>query len=214
MPRRKRAALPCLAQTDFAAALGSPEHGENSAAVVHETGAAVGLFADYAPVYAVKLVRTGALALKDGPIISNPRHAAELLQAHLAGVDREHFVTLLLDAKNRVIGISTISIGDLSSALVHPREVFKPAILANAANILLAHNHPSGNPDPSPEDVAVTKRLGEAGDLLGIQVLDHVILGDRHWVSLHEKGLYYSSANLYAGKVSQTSGAVAAAPLP
>jgi DNA repair protein RadC len=83
-----------------------------------------------------------------------------------------------------------VSVGDLSSALVHPREVFKPAILSNAASVILAHNHPSGDPQPSPEDCAVTRRLQEAGQILGIEVLDHVIIGDAsRWASLREKGL-------------------------
>ncbi len=201
MPRRKRAACSCAAQTDFSALLAAPDQAPQAAPVVHETGA--GLLADYAPVYAIKLVRTGAVGLKDGPIISSPRQAANLLNPFLSGADREHFVILMLDAKNRAIGISTISIGDLFSALVHPREVFKPAILANAASVLLAHNHPSGDPTPSGEDVAVTRRLGEAGELLGISVVDHVVLGDKgRWVSLRERGLYYADMTSFASKTA------------
>lgn len=105
----------------------------------------------------------------------------------MQGLDRENFVVLLLDTKNKVIGINTVSIGTLNSSLVHPREVFKPAILASAAALILAHNHPSGDPKPSREDIEVTKRLIEAGGLLGIQVLDHIIVGD-YCVSLKEQG--------------------------
>jgi DNA repair protein RadC len=95
---------------------------------------------------------------------------------------------LLLDIKNKVIGINTVSIGNLNSSIVHPREVFKPAILSNAASILLAHNHPSGDPEPSREDVAITTRLVEAGKILGIDVIDHLILGDGCYHSLKEAG--------------------------
>ncbi len=95
-------------------------------------------------------------------------------------------MVLLLDRKNRVIGINTVSVGSLSSAVVHPREVFKPAILSNAAALIFGHNHPSGDPAPSPEDRVLTKRLVEGGKLLGIQVLDHIIVGD---------GRYYSFAD-------------------
>ena len=104
--------------------------------------------------------------------------ASTLLHTYLADVDREHFVVLMLDQKNKIIGIHTVSIGSLSASVVHPREVFKPAILSNAANILIAHNHPSGQPQPSQEDRVLTVRLAAAGKLLGISVLDHVIIGD------------------------------------
>jgi DNA repair protein RadC len=93
-------------------------------------------------------------------------------------VDREHFMVILLDRKNAPIGINTVSIGSLTASVVHMREVFKPAILANAAAILCGHNHPSGDPAPSHEDRALTQRLVDAGKLLGIAVLDHIVLGD------------------------------------
>jgi DNA repair protein RadC len=102
---------------------------------------------------------------------------------------REHFLALLMDTKGGVLREHTVSVGDLSSSLVHPREVFVEAIRRSAASLLVAHNHPSGDPTPSPEDVQVTRRLVEAGELLGIEVLDHVIIGDNRWVSLREKGL-------------------------
>jgi DNA repair protein RadC len=106
----------------------------------------------------------------------------------LENEDREHFTVVLLDARNRVVGVNTVSIGTLTASLVHPREVFKPAILANAAAIIVAHNHPSGDPEPSNEDVAITQRLGEAGALLGIRLLDHLVLGaDGAFVSLADR---------------------------
>ncbi|MDP2660270.1 MAG: JAB domain-containing protein [Dehalococcoidia bacterium] len=102
--------------------------------------------------------------------------AAAVLSAHLEGADREHFVVILLDSKNKGIGINTVSVGSLNACIVHPREVFKPAILVGANAIILGHNHPSGDPTPSPEDVAVTVRIREVGRILGIEVLDHVIV--------------------------------------
>jgi DNA repair protein RadC len=109
------------------------------------------------------------------------RDAAQVYEAfreQFGQLDREMFVALLLDGKNQVLGFNVVSIGSLTAALVHPREVFKPVILANAAAIILLHNHPSGSPEPSAEDRALTERLERAGELLGIKVLDHVIVGD------------------------------------
>ena len=94
-----------------------------------------------------------------------------------------------LDAKNRLISRETVSVGHLTAALVHPREVFKAAILANAAAIALVHNHPSGDPEPSREDVEITRRLVKAGELLGIPVLDHVVVTRRGHVSIAERGM-------------------------
>ena len=123
------------------------------------------------------------------PQVSSPADAAALLRDRIAHEDREHFVAILLNTKNRVIGSPTISIGTLSSSLVHPREVFKPAIKAGAASVVLAHNHPSGHVGPSREDREVTKRLVETGEVVGIEVLDHVILGGSSSYSLKEHGL-------------------------
>ena len=101
-----------------------------------------------------------------------------LVHTYLADVDREHFVVLMLDQKNKVIGFHTVSIGSLTASIVHPREVFKPAMLSNAAALILAHNHPSGQPQPSQEDRTLTVRLVAAGKLLGMAILDHIIIGD------------------------------------
>jgi DNA repair protein RadC len=122
------------------------------------------------------------------PIISGPQDVYELLKGRLAHLDRERFVVLLLNTKNAVIESHTVSIGTLSSALVHPREIFKPAIQASAASIILAHNHPSSHLEPSREDREVTKRVVEAGETIGIEVLDHLIIGDG-FLSLKERGL-------------------------
>ncbi len=101
----------------------------------------------------------------------------------------EVFVMLCLSTKHRVLGYYEVSRGTLDATLVHPREVFKVALLANAAAILVAHNHPSGDPSPTADDLAVTRRLVGAGELLGIHLLDHIVVGDDRWVSLNDLGL-------------------------
>ena len=128
------------------------------------------------PIYRVTLVKEGRVPCYNQQIRSAV-DASTLLHTYLANVDREHFVVLMLDRKNKVLGVHTVSVGSLTAAVVHPREVFKVAILANCASILLAHNHPSGDCQPSREDRILTQRLVEAGKLLGISVIDHVIIG-------------------------------------
>lgn len=128
------------------------------------------------PVYRIRLVRHARhpVAHKE---VKEPRSAVEVMRSYLRGADREHLVVILLDARNSIIGINTVSIGTLTASLVHCREVFKPAILANAAAIILAHNHISGDPMPSPEDRQTSKRIIEAGKLMGIEIVDFLILG-------------------------------------
>ena len=127
------------------------------------------------PIYRVTLVRERTL--EHYGTLRSSADVSQLLREYLAGLDREHFVVLMVDKKNRVIGMNTVSVGSLDSAIVHPREVYKPAILSNAAALIFGHNHPSGDPAPSPEDRVLTTRLVEAGKLLGMQVLDHIIIG-------------------------------------
>ncbi|WP_407690865.1 RadC family protein [Rubrobacter tropicus] len=124
----------------------------------------------------------------DRPIISSPADVDALLRGRLAHLDRERFVVVLLNTKNAVLATEIVSIGTLSSSLVHPREVFKPAIQAGAAAVILVHNHPSGKTEPSREDRDVTGRLVEAGETIGIEVLDHVVIGDSAF-SFKEHGL-------------------------
>ncbi|HHV19859.1 MAG TPA: DNA repair protein RadC [Thermoanaerobacterales bacterium] len=121
--------------------------------------------------------------------ITTPLDVKDLLMEEMRFLEREHFKTILLNIKNHVISIEDISIGSLNSSIVHPREVFKPAIRRSSASIILVHNHPSGDPTPSKEDIEVTSKLVEAGKILGINVLDHVIIGDNSFISLKEKGL-------------------------
>lgn len=128
-----------------------------------------------------------------GPCYREPmRTSAEvyrLIGEEAASWDRERFLAVLLDGKNRVLGLNEVSVGTLTASLVHPREVFKAAIVGNAAAIIVVHNHPSGDPTPSAEDIAITERLREAGELLGIRILDHVVLGDGRYVSFSDEGL-------------------------
>ena len=114
--------------------------------------------------------------LYNGNRLTMPEQAAEAFCTLVGDPDRECFVALLLDGKNRITGLHLVSQGSLNQSIVHPRETFKSAILANAAAIILAHNHPTGDLTPSSEDIAITRRLKEAGDLLGIRVLDHIIV--------------------------------------
>lgn len=123
------------------------------------------------------------------PAIGGPRDVANLLMPDLRYLKKETLKSILMDTKNRVLAIKTVSIGDLSSSIVHPREVFKDAIVASAASLIVAHNHPSGDPTPSADDVAVTKRLMDAGGIIGIDLLDHIVIGDGKFVSLKERGL-------------------------
>ena len=121
------------------------------------------------------------------PIIDSTEAAAAAVRPHLIDKKKEHFVALLLDTRHRLIRISPIAIGSLSATLVHPRELFKEAIAASAAAIIVAHNHPSGDPEPSAHDVELTKRLMAAGALLGIEVLDHLIIATKGTISLRAK---------------------------
>jgi DNA repair protein RadC len=132
--------------------------------------------------------RIGQVRNPGRPVISSPADVDRILRGRIANLDRENFVVVLLNTKNEVIETSTVSVGTLSTSLVHPREVFKPAIRASAASVILAHNHPSGKVEPSKEDREVTRRLGEAAGILGIEVLDHVIVGDGYF-SLKEHGM-------------------------
>ncbi|WP_197031731.1 RadC family protein [Paenibacillus massiliensis] len=123
------------------------------------------------------------------PAIRSPRDVSDLLSEQLRYLQKEHFVCLFLNTKNVVIAQETLSIGSLNAAVVHPREVFRAAIKCSSASIICAHNHPSGDPTPSKEDVQLTQRLIEAGSIVGIDVLDHIVIGDGQYVSLKERGL-------------------------
>jgi len=114
--------------------------------------------------------------------------AAALLRPCFEGLDREQFLVCGLDAKHHIIGINVVSIGSLTLSIVHPREVFKPLILMNAAAFVCAHNHPSSDPTPSPEDRLLTQRLRQGAELLGITLLDHLVLGEDRYISFADEG--------------------------
>lgn len=126
------------------------------------------------------------------PSIHSPQDAADLLQHEMSALEQEELRVVLLDTRNRVQGVETVYRGSLNSSQVRVGELFKEAIRRNAAAVIIAHNHPSGDPTPSPDDVAVTRAFIQAGKLLDIEVLDHVVIGMNRWVSLKERGLGFS----------------------
>lgn len=140
-----------------------------------------------AAVEIARRVAPGAEAVR--PLIDSVEAAAALLRPHLLDKSKEHVVALLLDNRHRLIRFAPIAIGSLSASLVHPRELFKEAIAASAAAVLVAHNHPSGDPEPSAHDLELTRRLAAAGALLGIEVVDHLIIAAQGVVSLRALGV-------------------------
>jgi len=140
--------------------------------------------------YKLKMVKEDS-ALYEVPVIKSPTEvyqaAKQLLALHEE--PEEHFCILCLNTKNKIVGVHTISIGSLNASIVHPREVFKAAMLNNASGIICLHNHPSGDPEPSRDDLEITRRLVEAGKIIGIEVLDHVIIGEQNYLSMKERCL-------------------------
>ncbi|MBU3144617.1 JAB domain-containing protein [Clostridium sp. CF012] len=140
-------------------------------------------------IVSIKMVREATM-LYDIRRISSPADAVELGRRFLDELDREQLLLCCLDTKNQPIALNVVSVGSLNSSIVHPREVFKVAILSNAASIILYHNHPSGDPTPSSEDTSITNRLKECGKLIGIELIDHIIIGSEgRYCSLKEKGI-------------------------
>lgn len=138
-------------------------------------------------MYELRVVRERRAGYGPGRQLATSAAVYEMFRERFDAADREEFLTLFLDGKNRVQAFHVVSKGTLTASLVHPREVFKAAILANAAAMILVHNHPSGDPTPSAEDHAITERLKRAGDLLGIRILDHVVIGDGRYVSIADE---------------------------
>ena len=122
--------------------------------------------------------------------IKDPEAVVKAIRASIQDKAKEHLKLILLNPRNKIIGISTISIGTLNASLVHPREVFKDAIAHSAASVVLAHNHPSGDPEPSEDDIEITKKLVESGKILGIEVIDHIIIGKNDYYSFKAKGCF------------------------
>ncbi len=144
---------------------------------------------------AVELGRRIAITAPDErPVISSPADAANLLMYQMSALEQEYLYVILLDTRNRVLGKpQEIYHGSLNTSLIRAGEVFREAVKINAAGLIVAHNHPSGDPSPSPEDVAVTRTLVEAGKLLDIEVLDHLVIGRQRFVSLKERGLGFGA---------------------
>ena len=138
-------------------------------------------------IVSIKMVKESSFLYQTRQILS-PNDAYEMIKEQLEGLDREQFIIACLNTKNEPTNISVVSVGSLNKAIVHPREVFKTAILSNAASIMAFHNHPSGETTPSQQDIQLTNRLYQAGELLGIKLLDHLIIGDGTFTSLKEKG--------------------------
>lgn len=138
---------------------------------------------------AIELGKRLASSSKDVYCIKSPKDVSDLLMEEMRYYKKEYFKTILLNTKNEAISLELISVGSLNSSLVHPREVFVNAIKKSTSSIILVHNHPSGNPYPSKEDISITKRLIEAGRIIGIDVLDHVIIGDGSYCSLKEQAM-------------------------
>lgn len=140
------------------------------------------------PVFHTEVIREDLPAYIATDRYTSPLQIYEMFR-DLRIESRENFIALHLDGKNRINAIDRISTGSLSQSIVHPREVFKTALISSAAALILIHNHPSGDTQPSSEDITITKRLKECGDLLGINVLDHIIVGDGSYTSFVERGL-------------------------
>jgi DNA repair protein RadC len=141
-------------------------------------------------IVSIKLVRESSVLYSEVRKICSPSDAAILGRRFLEDADREQLIVCCLDTKNQPQSINVASIGSLNSSIAHPREIFKTAILSNAASIIIMHNHPSGDPSQSQEDVNITKRLKEAGKIIGIELLDHIIIGSEgKYCSLKEEGI-------------------------
>lgn len=132
--------------------------------------------------------RIHQLSYDDRYVIRSPEDASNYVMEEMRFLSQEHFVCLFLNTKNQVLHKQTVFIGSLNASIVHPREVFKEALKRSAASIICIHNHPSGDPTPSREDIEVTRRLSECGKMIGIELLDHIIIGEHKFVSLKEKG--------------------------
>ena len=133
-----------------------------------------------------------SMAPEERPVINSPSDVANILLSDMATLDQEHLKVLLLNTRNEVLSVQEIYVGNVNSSVVRPSEVFRPAVRDNAPSIIVVHNHPSGDPTPSAEDVAITKDLIAAGNLLGIELLDHVVLGNgQRYVSLNERRLAF-----------------------
>lgn len=138
-------------------------------------------------IVSLKMVRESSI-LYENRRISSPNEALEVFKTLLENSDREKLVVCCLNTKNEPTNLSIVSVGSLNSSVVHPREVFKTAVMSNAASIIVAHNHPSGDTTPSKEDINITERLKKSGEIIGVALLDHLIVGNNTYLSLKEDG--------------------------
>ncbi|GAF21021.1 DNA repair protein RadC [Bacillus sp. JCM 19047] len=136
----------------------------------------------------IKLVKEETLAINRPKVLGSPNDVYETLKGIYEGADREKLIVMSLDSKNNVNSINLCHVGTVNSSVIHIREILKPIILSNGVSFIVAHNHPSGNTEPSKEDLSVTKRLEQAADIFGIRFLDHLIIGDDSFLSLNDKG--------------------------
>jgi DNA repair protein RadC len=188
----------------LAAVIGGPKQIELAHAILSEFGDLYGLMRaapqEIEAIDGLGPARTARLmaAIELGKHTSNPEEkmqicspdgAAQILMAQMGGLDQEHFVVVLLNTRNRIMSVETVYIGNVNRTNVRVAEVFKSAVKQNATAVIIAHNHPTGDPSPSAEDVAVTEKVVEAGQLLGIEVFDHMVIGRGRYVSLHQRGL-------------------------
>ncbi|OME80086.1 DNA repair protein RadC [Paenibacillus sp. FSL A5-0031] len=139
-------------------------------------------------IVSLKLVKEATLSYQTN-VIRKPQDAFQIAKDFFGSEDREHCILICLDTKNKVNAIQTIGIGSLNAAIVHPREVFKVAILSNSASIIFAHNHPSSDCSPSQQDCEITERIKQAGEIIGIELLDSVIVSEENYFSMKEQGL-------------------------
>lgn len=137
-------------------------------------------------IVSIQMVKDASLKYQYRTVTS-PKDVSTMINQLVEGKDREYFGVICVDTKNQPTHIEVVSVGNLNSSIVHPREVFKAAILSNSASIIAFHNHPSGNPEPSKNDLDITKRLAEAGTLLGIELIDHIIVADEQYLSMKER---------------------------
>ncbi|MBX4267156.1 JAB domain-containing protein [Clostridium estertheticum] len=140
-------------------------------------------------IVSITMVKEKMLQHEYGSKMSSPNDTVEIFRKFIGNSDREVLALMSLDTKNKINALTVVSIGNLNASIVHPREVFKMAILSNACSIIICHNHPSGDSTPSKEDINISIRLKECGKLLGIELLDHIIIGDEEYTSLKKRGI-------------------------
>lgn len=157
----------------------------NTATTLYAAGPATGTLAPVAPV----LQTWYPAPIEDRISVTSPDQGAEVLLPYVSGSDRERCVVALLDTKHRLLGVELASVGSIDHTFMHPRDLLRSALLANASAMVIAHNHPSGDPEPSRDDEVITRRIVKASETVGVDMLDHLVFGGTRWVSLARRGL-------------------------